>query len=350
MARKEQIMRTLIPVLGIAALMVAGGLAAVAQQKEPASPEAPATVPGVQASKPIAQPEGEKAQPEGESARPQQEKARPEDEKAIRRLVGKFVAAYNAHDAAAIAALFTPDAMIEGEDGKVAAGPKAIAEVFVETFKAHPQTRIENAIESIHFAGLSEAIEDGRTTVVHDGSTPPEKSRYRVVHVKRGGQWLMASATDLPEDIWTGEEPLKQLEGLVGDWIDESPTALVITSSHWTDNHRFLLSHFTVQIGGRPAMTGSQRIGWDPLRKTIRSWAFDSEGGFNEGTWTRKGNQWIIKTSGVTRDGKPASATNIITLLNKDRRTWQSRDRVVGGQALADMEEIPIVRKPPEPK
>jgi hypothetical protein len=30
--------------------------------------------------------------------------------------------------------------------------------------------------------------------------------------------------------------------------------------------------------------------------------------------------------------------------------TWQSHDRVVGGQKQPDVEEIPIVRKPPEPK
>ena len=62
----------------------------------------------------------------------------------------------------------------------------------------------------------------------------------------------------------------------------------MLTSYRWTDNHRFILGQFTVQIGGKPAMTGSQRIGWDPLKKTIRSWVFDSEGGFAEGLWSRE--------------------------------------------------------------
>ena len=67
----------------------------------------------------------------------------------------------------------------------------------------------------------------------------------------------------------------------------------------WTDNHRFILGQFTVQIAGKPAMTGTQRIGWDPLKKTIRSWVFDSEGGFAEGTWTLDGNKWVVKLTGV---------------------------------------------------
>jgi len=67
---------------------------------------------------------------------------------------------------------------------------------------------------------------------------------------------------------------------------------MVVTTYKWADDKRFILSDFTVQVGGNPAMTGSQRIGWDPLRKQIRSWVFDSQGGFAEGLWAREGNRW----------------------------------------------------------
>ena len=266
---------------------------------------------------------------------------RREDEAAIRQVADDFVKAYNGHDAAAIAALFTPDGLITSEAGKATSGRKAVEQVFDGIFKEHPKTGIEDTIESIHFVNATQAIEDGRTTVTHDAATPPEKNRYRVVHVKHEGKWLMASAADLPEDAWTGEDAMNRLAGLIGEWVDESPDALVITSYRWTDNHRFILSQFTVQMGGKPAMTGTLRIGWDPLRRTIRSWMFDSEGGFGEGTWTQDGNRWMIKSTGVTRDGKPASATNTITLTGKDRMTWQSRDRVVGGQKQPDVRGNP---------
>jgi hypothetical protein len=52
----------------------------------------------------------------------------------------------------------------------------------------------------------------------------------------------------------------------------------------------------------------------------------------------------------VTRDGKVASATNIITRVSKDRMTWQQRDRIVGGEKTPDIAETPITRKPPAPK
>ena len=275
---------------------------------------------------------------------------RREDEKAIRQVVEAFVKDYNNHDAPAIAALFTLDGMAADEEGNVARGREAIEQVFAAIFKKHPKTRIENAIESIRPVGPAEAVENGTTTIIHDRETPAEKSRYRVIHVKRDGKWQMASAADLPEDAWGGETALKQLEGLIGDWVDESPDALVLTSYRWTDNHRFIFGQFTVQIGGKPAMTGSHRIGWDPLKKDLRSWVFDSEGGFSEGLWSRDQNTWVTKLTGVTRNGKSASATHTITLLGKDRMILQTIDRVVGGEKMPDGEKILVVRRPPAPK
>ena len=159
----------------------------------------------------------------------------------------------------------------------------------------------------------------------------------------------MASARDLPDEAASAEEEIEQLQWLIGEWVDESPDALVLTSYRWADNHRSILCEFKLQVGGRPAMTGSQRIGWDPSAKMLHSWVFDSAGGSAEGVWTRNGNQWIVKMTGMTQDGKPASATSVLTQTAKDRMTWQSRDRIVGGEVLPNVEEITIVRKPPKP-
>ena len=97
-------------------------------------------------------------------------------------------------------------------------------------------------------------------------------------------------------------------------------------------------------------MTGSQRIGWDPLKKTIRSWVFDSEGGFADGLWSREGNKWTIKLTGVTRNGKSSSATHTIAPVGKDRMILHTFDRVIGGEKMPDGEKIPVVRRPPMPK
>lgn len=274
----------------------------------------------------------------------------PEDEKAIRQVVDEFIKSYNNHDAHAIAGLFTVDGMAADDEGNVVRGRKEIERVFATVFKDHPQTKMTNTIESLRRAGPAEAVETGTTTVVNAPNSPADKSRYRVIHVKQNGQWRMAAATELPDDTWGGEAALAQLEGLIGDWVDESPDVLVLTSYRWTDNHRFILGTFTAQIGGKPAMTGSVRIGWDPLKKTIRSWTFDSEGGFAEATWSRHGNTWVEKLNGVTRNGKTATATRTMTQVGKDRMILQTVDRVVGDEKMADGEKILVVRRPPEPK
>ena len=159
----------------------------------------------------------------------------------------------------------------------------------------------------------------------------------------------MASTRDLPGEEASASEELEQLGWMIGQWVDESPHAVVIASYRWDEGRRSILSEFKIQIGGRPAMTGTQRIGWDPSTRKLHSWVFDSEGGFAEGTWTRDGNRWVVKTTGSRRDGSLASATNITTHVSKDRMTWQSRDRVVGNDVLPDIGDILIVRRPPPP-
>ncbi len=271
------------------------------------------------------------------------------DDQAIRQAADAFTKSYNAKDAKSLASLFAPNAEIVDENGNAFQGRENIELVFGGIFKEHPKGKIEISIKSIRFVTPVTAIEDGASTVTQEANEPPERDRYMVVHVKQDGKWLMASARDLADEENSSEDQLQQLAWLIGDWVDESPDAMVVTSYRWADNHRFILSDFTIQVGGNPAMTGSQRIGWDPLNKQIHSWVFDSQGGFAEGVWTREGNRWIVKMSGVTREGKSASSTNITTMLSKDRLTWQSRDRIIGGDKMPDVEELPIVRKPPKP-
>ena len=70
--------------------------------------------------------------------------------------------------------------------------------------------------------------------------------------------------------------------------------------------------------------------------------------GFVAGYWTRDGDRWVIKAEGVRQDGQHASATNVITRLGKDRASWKSVDRTIGGAAVPGIDEFTIVRKPPE--
>ena len=275
--------------------------------------------------------------------------SQPQDEKAIRSMADSFVEAYNAKDAKALGALFVPGGEIVNQEGKSVQGQEAIQREFAEIFEQQPKTQIHVSVKSIRFLGPTLAVEDGSSTVTDQAGLTVERNLYTVVHVKQDGQWRMASARDLPDQASSAGEEIKQLDWLIGQWVDESPDQFVDTTYRWSDDHLSIVSDYKVQVGGRPAMIGTQTIRWDPLANKIHSWVYDSQGGFGEGLWTRNGNQWIVKMTGETTEGKVASSTNVITRVSKDRTTWQSRDRVAGEELMKDIEAIPVVRKAPTP-
>ncbi len=273
-------------------------------------------------------------------------KAPAADEQAIRAIVEAFTKAFDKHDAEAIAALFVPDGKMITEDGTVIEGRKAIAATFAEQFADNPKATITVTVDSIKFIGSDLALEIGSTRMTPGPGQLPESNRYNVVHVKRDGKWLMALARDTDGETLTNHDRLKALEWLVGDWIDESPEAVVMTSCRWSADKNFLLQDIQVITAGKEMMTINQRIGWDALQKCMHSWVFDSEGGFGEGLWTRDGDDWLIKATGVRTDGSTASATNMVTRAGKDAYVWRSTNRVLGG-TVGDSVEVRIVRKPP---
>lgn len=113
----------------------------------------------------------------------------------------------------------------------------------------------------------------------------------------------------------------------------------------WTKNKTFLSYSFRVAAPEMDELEGTQIIAWDPAGGTIRSWMFDSDGGFGEGTWTKKGNSWVVKFSQVVPDGRRASATNIYTPGDTNTFTWRSIGRKLDQEFLPNIEEVKMIRK-----
>jgi len=271
------------------------------------------------------------------------------DEAAIRANIAQFVKAYNAGDAKAVAALFAADGQIVDKEGNESEGREAIAKAFSELFTATPKKQLEVFVDSIRFIGAELAVEVGSTKESPSPNEPPEYDRYTVLHVKRDGKWQMALARDEEGPAPTAHEQLRPLAWLVGEWVDDGGSTVVRSLCRWSEDGNFLLQEFKLQQNGRDAMNVSQRIGWDPLSKQIRSWVFDSEGGYGESLWTRDGNDWIIRATGVRPDGTTASATNLLTRTGTDIYVWRSTDRVVAGERQPQM-AVKVVRKPPQPE
>ena len=272
------------------------------------------------------------------------------DEQAIRKTAQAFEAAYRAKDADAIAAGFTPNGEVVDTEGNAVRGRAAIAAEFRRIFQEQAEGRMSVVIHSVRFVAPGVAIEDGTTRLVRSHGEPALHGRYAAVQIKVDGRWLVASTRDLVPntDVIPISERLKPLEFLIGEWVDESEEAVISGSYRWGEGRKYLAHEFTVKRAGSPVLKGTQRIGWDPLRHTIMSWTFDSQGGHGEGVWTWDRNHWLIKMQGVSAAGQASSATAFLTPLGHDSYRWESTDRVLGGEAAPDT-TVTIVRKPPEP-
>jgi uncharacterized protein (TIGR02246 family) len=272
-----------------------------------------------------------------------------DDEKAIKALLDEFVRAFNAGDALAAAATYTETALVVDDQGERIEGRTAIRDQYAGSFADNPGSTITIQVDSLRFLSPETALEEGRTTIdPAKGRGAPEITRFTAVYVKNGGKWLQSAIRDeIAHDI-APHDRLKELEWLIGDWVNESQDAVVSTTCKWAKGGNFIDREFTMKTKGKPVLSGTQRIGWDPLTRRFKTWIFDSEGGHGEGFWTHFGNQWVIKVEGVNQNGKPVSATNTITRLGKDRMSWQSADRTLGGVAIPGIDEFVVVRTPPE--
>jgi uncharacterized protein (TIGR02246 family) len=273
-----------------------------------------------------------------------------EDEAAIRKNAETYVAAYNKHDAKAVAAMWSPDAVyMDPSTGDAAVGQEEIEKVFTDILAALGDGKIEVTVDSVEFVSPNVAIENGTVRVIRPNEEP-EETLYSAVNVKRDGKWLLDRVTE--EEPATpppsSYEQLKELEWMMGSWIDQDENATIQTDCEWTKNQNFINRSFAVVVGDQVDLAGMQIIGWDPVAKQIRSWIFDSDGGFAEGKWTRKGDRWLIQTSGTLPDGSRSSAVNIMTRVDDDSFTWQSVQREVDGDILPNVDEVLVVRKPTE--
>ncbi len=273
------------------------------------------------------------------------------DEEAIRRTAETFGKAYAEGDAKAAAAHFTENAEYVDEHGNRFQGRDEIERNFARFFADNKGVGFEIEIESIRFVDPSMAVEDGTSTIISREGEPRGRSRYVAVHLKTGGQWLVAMVR---EETLRGErrhrEELRQLEWLTGEWIDEADESIVMFTCRAVDDGHFLLREFRVTVAGDEVISGSQRIGWDPLTGRLRAWTFDSQGGHFEGVWRRDGDTWVLNSTGVTADGETASGTSVFRILDSHTITWQAVDHEIEGVRQPDSETYTLVRVGPAPE
>lgn len=265
------------------------------------------------------------------------------DQQAILKAAESYQAAFNSNDAVAVAKHFSEDAELTTATGTIK-GRAAIEADYVELFKGD-SPHISLVDVNVDVIAPSVAIETG-VAVLANGDTSQEIP-YRAVHVKTSDGWRLDRVQDetLPELPPSNYDKLAPLEWLVGTWALESEESTTTVSCRWTTNQNFLLQSYSVVNDDGSALEGTQVIGWDPIRNRIRSWLFDSDGGFGSGVWSGEGDRWTVQTLQVVPDGKEASSTNIYTRVDDTRFKFSSVGRQVGGKLLQNISAAQFTRQ-----
>ena len=265
------------------------------------------------------------------------------EERTVVELASSFVDAYNNGEAKALAPMFADDAEWIADDGTVTKGRGGIEELFRKILAENNGRKLDLAVESARSLTPEILVERGVSTVVDkDGTT--SVGSYSAVRVKNG-HWLIAQLTEMggPPAGGTATQ-LQALAWLVGSWVEKSPSVEVRETVKWTANRTFLTRSYTLNRADAETAQGTAVIGWDPSIEKVRSWAFDSDGGFSESTWTRDGNRWLILVKATLPDGRQGTAQHTLTYVNNDLHTWSSASRHVAGELLPNIDPIEIVR------
>jgi hypothetical protein len=190
---------------------------------------------------------------------------------------------------------------------------------------------------------------DGVTAVSTRGEET-EESTFSGIVVQTGGRWVIQLLEESPVPTpATAHDALRELEWLVGRWLDESETATITTTVRWSPSQAFLIRSFAVETAEGLDREGTQVIGWDPRSRQIRSWTFDSDGSFGDGVWTRTDDGWLVKSTQTLADGRAASGTYVFTLESEDALFVQLIGHEIEGEPQPTGPAIRVVRMADEP-
>ena len=266
---------------------------------------------------------------------------------AIEDAIAGYLDAMNRRDAERAASYWSRRGEWVKKNGERVRGRENIANAIKESFAEETRgTTIALDEVSIRLITPNVAVEEGVAVV----NSPEGKRRtpYSVVHVKMDEGWRIDSvrATQVPvapEKV----SVLQSLNWLIGDWQDEVSGGIrVETSASWTLGGRSIRRSFQMfdEQGLREQAT--QVILWDAKLGSLRSWIFDSKGGFGTGVWKQvENNKWVVDMELQLADGGLASAKNVYKVIDDSRLEFFSTSRKLNGVELPDTEPVIVNRK-----
>jgi uncharacterized protein (TIGR02246 family) len=266
---------------------------------------------------------------------------------AVHKTIATLEECFNRGDAKGLSALWASDGDFTAPNGDRIAGREKIEAAFREFFAAHKNSKLQLLVVDVRLVTPDVAAVDAlskMTPAPHDVEGEP---RSAVLLVLRDGRWLIDSIRETVCVSTSHYGNLKDLAWMAGDWacmVGGSSGVPAHSTCDWTANGSFMIRKFSIGENGG-VMGGTEVIGWDPRAHRIRSWVFESDGGFGESEWTHDANHWTIKYKGVLPNGADVSATHVLTHVDADTHTLESTDRMINGQKRPDIAKITIKRQ-----
>lgn len=265
----------------------------------------------------------------------------------IKKRLQEFTEAINQYRGDALPTFWTEDAtLINPVTGETYKGKQQIGDYLKKRNQEIQQRQLNFTFtpNKIDFPTSQQAVVEGVLEVKDKGQLIQRTVR-KLVLVEQNGQWFIKEV----REIEAAPAPpvfsrLKDLEWLIGDWKDTDQDVTITFSTKWGQFKNFIIQQFKMENYGSEAMEGLQIIGWDPIENKIRSWVYDSDGGFGGGTWNKTDRGWQVTLNYILSDGSRGSATNIYSDITDRSYRYSSTNRSVNGEPLDNIQPV-IVKK-----
>jgi uncharacterized protein (TIGR02246 family) len=279
--------------------------------------------------------------------KPAKNPKRDADRQAIEKMAKQVMQAYEKRDAAAVVAHWTAEGEFIRNDGEAIRGRAAVQKAYAEYFKTltgKPKLEIEPG--ELSFPSADTAVVEYTLRLKNDEGEVIASSWRNSLLVREDGQWKVALVREWDRDL--GEDvSLKDLEWLIGTWHASNKDREVTTHYEWDENKAFLRAKYTVKEAAKVVESGMQMIGKDNNDSVIRSWVFQSDGGFGGGVWTRDGKKWTVDVHGVTPEGKELRGTSVYVHVDPNTYTWQAINQTLDGDPIPDTQPLKVTKQKP---
>lgn len=253
-------------------------------------------------------------------------------------ILDEYALALNSRKASAYEPYFADSIDHIDDEGKLTSGRANVLAMYTSAIDGNDQFQVKMTVTTSKKIGNDGYLIEGNVELRNGDAV--DRSLFESIWQKSGDRWQLCRVRELSEpeaESVSNADKLNSLAWLVGEWTSESGDYRIKLSMKWGKNKNFLIGEQVVSQNGTELVTINKIIGWDAVDQQIRSWVFDSDGGFGSSSMSSDGKVCIEATQSQTRSGSQASATLTMEQINATSFVWKATDRKLDEADLADL-------------